>query len=667
MSIRYTEFVRTAMSKEFIFTAGFSFVVSFISDFLQPLANITFYALILSAALSALFLLLYLIKKDIRKKFSKYLMASITLMALSGFLYSAQDESNSEKGVLAANFPALGNLQQDLGMLEKDIAEIKESTLRTEELIESLAEDSKESINQTKELNETIKETNTVIVEQLEDINESFSEISQLGGLIANPERPEEFYNNARIYELRGDYLNARRMYNQYFTFKLDYIDPHLRYQTFLKVQEGRAGALEIYNSLYEIDASPTIELARILLFDSKKRIQLLEQYIQKNKYFAPAYYELSKEYSKSRLGIQTLSDQKKELQFIELFLELHNQGYFLRYFIDKELAGSWISDSKERLKALKRLSNKLDGSRVTYTSQVSNRNFSLNLGFKEDIKEIFYKTSKESEYKSTGLDSWIDPKTGERAIKKWIDLPLKTTDEIISIKYLDINDIMQGPFEIIFNAKDAHVANAKSVLDMTRSSWILFNESPRSYYEYGEIEDLIGKDSDGNEIINLPYSSSPLPISSLETIKDQLKQNPSLKYRYLPQKTITKNYTSLYTSHLQSHSCGISEIKIGYDNNTPDKIIKLIECDPKNPFVVFGKPREEYQNMSDDQFAPCRGDVTKSYTDQPCQIDSGGGLQYILSIPNDIKYVTIKIKFKDDEEMIEKFLKEDHCDYTCQ
>tara|TARA_A100001388_G_C28766284_1_gene500898 strand:- start:472 stop:2472 length:2001 start_codon:yes stop_codon:yes gene_type:complete len=666
MSSENTEFIRTAISRELIFTLGFSVIASFISDFLQPLANITFYVLILSAVLSALLLLLYLIKKDIRKRFSKFLMASITLMVLSGFLYSVQDESNSEKGVLAANFPALGNLQKDLGMLEKDIAEIKESTLRTEQLVESIAEDSKENIKQTKELTKTIKDSNEVIANKLDEINDSFQEISKLGGIIADPKRPEEFYSNARVYEDRGDYLNARRMYNQYFTFKLDYVDPHLRYQTFLKVQEGRAGALEIYNYLYDIDESPTMEFSRILLFDSKKRIQLLEQYIQKNKDFAPAYYELSKEYSKSRLGIQTLSDQKKELQFIELFLELHNQGYFLRYFIDKELAGSWISDAKERLKVLKKLSSKLDGSRVTYTSQVSNRNFTLILGFKEDIKEILYKTSKESEYKSTGLDNWIDPKTGERAIRKWIDLPLKTTDEIISIKYLDINGIMQGPFEITFNAKDTYVENAKDILNMTRSSWVLFSETPLSYYEYGEIEDFIEKDSDGNEIINLPISSSPLPISSLETIKEELKQNPYLKFTYL-RKTITKKYTSLHTSHLQSHTCGISEITIGYDNNIPDKIIKLTECNPKNPFGVAGKPREEYQNMSDNQFALCRGDATKSYTDQPCQIDSGGNLEYILSMPDDIKYVTIKIKFKDGEEMIEKFLKEDNCDFTCQ
>ena len=234
MSAGNTEFIRNAMSKELIFTMGFSVVASFISDFLQPLANITFYVLILSAVLSAIFLLLYLVKKDIRKKFTKYLIASITLMALSGFLYTAQDESNSEKGVLAANFPALGNLQKDLGMLEKDIAEIKESTLRTEQLVESIAKDSKENIKQTKELTETIKDSNEAIVNKLDEISDSFQEISKLGGIISDPKRPEEFYTNARVYEDRGDYLNARRMYNQYFTFKLDYIDPHLRYQTFL-------------------------------------------------------------------------------------------------------------------------------------------------------------------------------------------------------------------------------------------------------------------------------------------------------------------------------------------------------------------------------------------------------------------------------------------------
>lgn len=353
MSSGKIEFIRTAMSKELIFTMGFSVIASFISDFLQPLANITFYVLILSSALSSVFLLLYLIKKDIRKRFSKFLMASIILMVLSGFLYSAQDESNSEKGVLAANFPALGNLQKDLGMLEKDIAEIKESTLRTEQLVESIAEDSKENIKQTKVLTETIRDSNEAIVNKLDEINDSFQEISKLGGIIAEPKRPEEFYNNAKVFEGKGDYINARRMYNQYFTFKLDYIDPHLRYQTFLKLQEGRAGAREVYNSLFNNDNRITIEYLKIVLYEAPTRTQLLKEFIQKNNEFAPAYYELSKDYSPSRTGQESLSNRKLELENLEKFIELNNEGRFIKYFLDKSMAADWLKYAEERISIL--------------------------------------------------------------------------------------------------------------------------------------------------------------------------------------------------------------------------------------------------------------------------------------------------------------------------
>ena len=382
MSAGNTEFIRNAMSKELIFTMGFSVVASFISDFLQPLANITFYVLILSAVLSAVFLLLYLVKKDIRKKFTKYLIASITLMALSGFLYTAQDESNSEKGVLAANFPALGNLQKDLGMLEKDIAEIKESTLRTEQLVESIAKDSKENIKQTKELTETIKDSNEAIVNKLDEISDSFQEISKLGGIISDPKRPEEFYTNARVYEDRGDYLNARRMYNQYFTFKLDYIDPHLRYQTFLKVQEGRAGAREVYNSLFSNDNMITIEYLKILLYNAPTRTQLLKEFIQKNKDFAPAYYELSKDYSPSRTGQESLSNRKLELENLEKFVELNNEGKFIRYFLDKSIAAEWVKYSEERISVLNSGLNEI---KETYFNDGS---ISLRTNYRNGIRE---------------------------------------------------------------------------------------------------------------------------------------------------------------------------------------------------------------------------------------------------------------------------------------
>ncbi|SVC75880.1 uncharacterized protein METZ01_LOCUS328734, partial [marine metagenome] len=223
-----------SMSRELAFGQVFAVTASFVSDFLQPLGNITFYIFIFSAVVVLILTVVYLTKKLLRKKVFKYFVSAIAVMTLSGFLYLFQNESNSHTGLLAANFPGIENLQSSLGMIEKDISEIKESTLRTEQLVESLAEDSKENIKQTKELNKTLKDSSDAIVNKLDELNDSFTEISKLGGLIVDPQNPVGFFHNSKVYEERGDLDAARRSYNQYFAFKLDFIDPHLRYQTFL-------------------------------------------------------------------------------------------------------------------------------------------------------------------------------------------------------------------------------------------------------------------------------------------------------------------------------------------------------------------------------------------------------------------------------------------------
>jgi len=80
-----------------------------------------------------------------------------------------------------------------------------------------------------------------------DELGEVFLQIMKSGGIIANAKKPEEFYANARMYEQKGDSGNARRSYAKFFTFDLEYVDPHLRYQKYLKIQEGREGAREVY------------------------------------------------------------------------------------------------------------------------------------------------------------------------------------------------------------------------------------------------------------------------------------------------------------------------------------------------------------------------------------------------------------------------------------
>tara|TARA_Y100000748_G_scaffold294579_1_gene285401 strand:+ start:3761 stop:5947 length:2187 start_codon:yes stop_codon:yes gene_type:complete len=353
MNIGKQNIAQSSISRELIFGQVFAVIASFVSDFLKPLGNITFYIFLFSAVVVLILAFAYLTKKIIKKGVFKYLVSAISVMILSGFFYLFQDESNSDAGILATNFPAIGNLQSGLGVIEKNLSEIKESTLRTEQLVESLAEDSKVNIKQTKELNQTIKDSSDSLINKLDELNDSFTEISKLGGLIVDPQNPVEFFHNSRVYEERGDYFNARKSYNQYFAFKLDFIDPHLRYQTFLKIQEGRAGAREVYNSFFENDQRAVIEYLKILLFNAPTRTKLLKDFISRNPDFAPAYYELSKDYSPSRTGQETLSNRRLESEALETFILLNNEGKFVRYFLDKALAAEWIKYAEERLKIL--------------------------------------------------------------------------------------------------------------------------------------------------------------------------------------------------------------------------------------------------------------------------------------------------------------------------
>ena len=118
-----TSVARASMSKELIFGQIFAVIASFGSDFLQPLGNITIYIFIFSAVAALILIVLYLTKKLLRKKVFKYFLSAITVMMLSGCFYFFQDESTSDTGLLAANFPVIEGLQSNLGMIEKDISE----------------------------------------------------------------------------------------------------------------------------------------------------------------------------------------------------------------------------------------------------------------------------------------------------------------------------------------------------------------------------------------------------------------------------------------------------------------------------------------------------------------------------------------------------------------
>ena len=473
---------------------GYMGLFGFISDILQPIAPFSGYLFFLSAFMVVFILIVMLVKSALQEKIAPILIFTITLFIVSGLFFALQEgteKDSKDYGMLASQIPAIKTLQSSLGLIQEDVAAIRistenidQTTARTEEAVKQVEINTKENTEATKKVAEAVEESTKQIVGSLEEIQKGFTSLTQAGGVIPNPTRPEQFYHNARIQELGGDYGNARQSYNKYFSFKLDFIDPHLRYQSFLKIQEGKAGAREIYSYLYENDPRPIIEYARILLFDAPERTQMLEDFIKSNPDFASAYYELSKEYSKARKGSQSLTDKKAEYNAIKQFQALKKEGKLFRYFVDKEIVSNWIIDAEERFKSLSLIAEILSSPPIDSYYWSTNEKWKVVVGIPERFRKIFYRIDGDTSYKEDAetMEDKIDPDTGVEFSLSFFYIPLTIDSAKIFIKYLDINNVEQGPFEIQFDGQFAAIRDAKDPELNDPSDWVIFADEKDWY-----------------------------------------------------------------------------------------------------------------------------------------------------------------------------------------
>ncbi len=365
-------------------------------------------------------------------------------------------------------------------------------------------------------------ETGDALSPQIEKL---FAKLSSRSLIIEKPTRPHEFYANARMHELQGDYPKARQDYLKYFAFKQVSVDPHYRFQNFLRIQEGRAGAREFYLSLSQGNNDPTLQFARALLAEKDLRIDQLKAYIKKHPDFAPAYYELSRDYSALRLGQQSLADKKNEYELLTKFTELSKQGKFLKYFIDQQLAAKQVKDSKQRLAALSYLNKEVLVNPIKLNPSRSNSGWMINIGIADQVNEIFVAHSGNPPVSTGFLPGSINPTTGKPIAYPMVELPPNAGPRMLKISYTDIHGKTQGPFDVFFDPANALIASQKNILERFPNGWLGF----RLY--------------DGKQLV--------------------------------------------YFSHLITYRCSLEKIEYGIDEDQPNKEFKLLPCDPLKPHRV--------------------------------------------------------------------------------
>lgn len=409
-----------------------SAIGGFIGDVLQPLAPFSEYIFYILLIGIVPLLLLYFFSISLKTRVVPFLSFSIIFAFITGGVFGLQLASNNnDNGVLSAVVPGIEKLQASLGIIDKKLVSIKEDT-------------------------EEIKKSTTKISKKLDTLNKN---IGKQGGIILNPSTFEEWYSNARHYELKGDFLNTRKSYLKYFTYKKDYIDPHLNFFKLLKIQEGRAGAREAYADLKTMYPSIAVEVVYALLLDVKKKIKELERLAIEYPNYSPILYILSKEYSPEKRGEQTLEEIKIEKEYLEKFLVLAEEGAYLKYYLDKNEAVKHLENAKIRLntilvtfKSSSAIENPVTLSSVVYVGG----DMLINIDIPETAPEVSYSYGENPDYHLTVIVPFRIKGRYIAAQSMQLSSPRDLKGKFrFLVKYKDIKGQEHGPFDLSFIPAD--------------------------------------------------------------------------------------------------------------------------------------------------------------------------------------------------------------------
>lgn len=317
-----------------------STVGGFIGDIIAPLGNFAPWiaGLSLVFALITLFGFIALRRKQGDEAWDSPVAAGLLIASASTVVFgfwSVVFAIGPQNGYLAENIAPVATVQAQLLNLQEDVTEIKTTTGDTATQVAVAA---------------------TAQAQGFADIQASFAALQTGGGNIAdNPQTPQAWYSNARLYQLRGDTANALKAYEGYFTFQLEYVDPYAEYTALLKATEGIARARQLIGD--QLAAHPTslaLELTLARLLDTRdERLARLMALAARAPQFGPVYFELGSEYTQAIAATPTNALLTKQSEAYTTLLKLEEQQLYTRYYIDKALAEKNLEAARRDLSAM--------------------------------------------------------------------------------------------------------------------------------------------------------------------------------------------------------------------------------------------------------------------------------------------------------------------------
>jgi Cytochrome c biogenesis factor len=433
-------------------------VVGFFGDFIKPWISIPPLLLIVSSVGFVAVLILFRKRakaEGLEKTFNSKLGGFLSYFALSIGAWATLTvifAVTPPQGVAATVIPGIADLQKEVLKIGKDVGEIKGSVGRIEEKIDQL---------------------------------------SKGGTVIPNPQTPEEYYVNARFYEVKGNTGEAVKAYEKFLEMAPNFVDAHLAYQTLMNNTQGIEATRQVYTSLQgKYPDNPVISLMSIrLLPDRNERIAKLKTLSEKHPQSGPVFYELAQEYLRPGPGNITIDDMKQAKQAFDQFKKADEKGGVKPFYIDKKALEAVYNKKEEYDKMVAAFYGSMTEKPLIMSVEILPNLVGLNIAPQEmNYQRIYYSIDDPNPTIDTGISVVKNPATGAPMPNTQVSGKLASGKHILYAKYVNAQGkesaVFSHPFEV--TPILAHSSSIPGELGSTTQNFsVIFQSIDGKDYEF--------------------------------------------------------------------------------------------------------------------------------------------------------------------------------------
>lgn len=333
-------------------------VGGFLSDVMLPLANFAplVFGLSVIATIFAYAWLFWVFQhKGQSKAFDSWAMGSLVAAFSSAMIFGLWSiflSVGPERGYLASNLDPIAQIQGRLLGIEESVEQIEQTTEQTATQVAQAATAQAEGFASLEQALASIQAGQQIIVE--------------------NPDTPQDWYNNARIYQLRGDTGNAITAYEGFIESSpdLEFVDPFEDYADLLTATQGIARAREIFQDLgNRFPTNRTIQVMLATMLDeTDTRVARLTEITGFNPQFGPAFFYLGQELDRKLREEITNDLLQRQQNAYQSLLGLEQAQQFSAFYVDKLRAQEKLDAAQLSYEAYSQSSNAFNNVSVQVT-----------------------------------------------------------------------------------------------------------------------------------------------------------------------------------------------------------------------------------------------------------------------------------------------------------